>query len=203
MNDTPTNDRKPTIASVLGEGRSQFKQALNWRNPMSLGVAAFLLIGVVVLLGSWGSGSKASFTTESVMRADLTAIVTATGTVQPTNQVEISSELSGTVRQVLVDFNSTVKIGTLLAELDTDKLKASVASSIAKLASAKAKVINAQATLLETKVVYARKLALAAKQITSEQDADAAKAAADRATASVASAEADVAVAEADLQLAR
>ena len=53
--------------------------------------------------------------------------MTATGTVEPTNQVEISSELSGIVRQVLVDYNDRVTAGQVLARLDTDKLQAEVA----------------------------------------------------------------------------
>jgi HlyD family secretion protein len=51
-------------------------------------------------------------------------VVTATGSAQPITQVNISSELSGTIRKVNVDFNSPVKVGQPLAELDTDKLKA-------------------------------------------------------------------------------
>ncbi len=68
------------------------------------------------------------YDTKAVTRGELTVIVTATGTVQPTNKVDVSSELSGTVRKVLVDYNSNVKAGQILAELDTDKLKATVDS---------------------------------------------------------------------------
>ena len=48
---------------------------------------------------------------------------------QPTNTVEVSSELSGTVRSVLMDYNSQVKIGQELAQLDTDKLKTRIISA--------------------------------------------------------------------------
>lgn len=198
----PKSFERPTIEAVLAQGRRlRVTSFSSWQWVLLAGVAALLVVAAYTLFFGARSAGDAKYVTERAARGDLTAIVTATGTVQPTNQAEISSELSGIVRQVLVDFNSEVKIGTVLAELDTDKLKAIAASSRAKLASAKAKVGNAEATQLETKLVYERKLALVAKKITSEQDAEAAKAAADRAVAAVASAEADVGVAEAELQL--
>jgi len=192
---------RPTIEMVLGQGKTAKSRFLSWRNALMMGLALVVLGSSFYLLFGASTQNTAKYVSQPATRTDLTAIVTATGTVQPTNQVEISSELSGTVRQVFVDFNSTVTVGTLLAELDTAKLKATVASSRAKLASAKAKVGNAKATLLETQKVYERKTALAARRVTSQQDLEAAQAAADRATAALASAEADVGVAEADLLL--
>ena len=148
-----------------------------------------------------GSSTQQSFVVEPASRVDLTVIITATGSVQPTNQVDVSSELSGTIRSVFVDFNSPVKVGQVLAELDTDKLKATLNSSRAKLASAKAKVLDAEATLVEKKLVYERKKTLATSRVSSQQDLDTAKAAYDRAIAGVESAKADVGVAEADVEL--
>lgn len=187
------------MEAVLARGRPRFSWSLSWQNALAAVGAALVLGGAYFYFLAGGSGSTVSYVTEPITRSDITAIVTATGTVQPTNQVEISSELSGTVRQVNVDFNSVVKIGTVLAELDTDKLNATVASSRAKVASAKAKVGNAKATVIETANVYERKLSLSSKKFASIQDTEAAKAASDRAVAAVTSAEADVAVAEADL----
>jgi HlyD family secretion protein len=60
--------------------------------------------------------------------------VTATGSIQPTNKVDISSEMSGVIRSVKVDFNSSVKVGDVMAELDRSKLEASVAAARARLA---------------------------------------------------------------------
>ena len=73
----------------------------------------------------WSShGTTVSYTTSQLKPGDLTVIVTATGSVEPTVQVDVSSEQSGTVREVLVDYNSEVKKGDVLARLDTDKLSA-------------------------------------------------------------------------------
>ena len=91
------------------------------------------------------------YKTQEVQRGDLTVIVTATGTLQPTNEVDVSSELSGIIKTVEVDYNSKVKVGQLLARLDTSKLEAQVTQSKAALESAKAKVLQAQATVRETR----------------------------------------------------
>ncbi len=148
-----------------------------------------------------GKSNSVRYTTEPVERGALIVIVTATGSVQPTNKVDVSSELSGTVRKVLVDYNSAVKAGQTLAELDTDKLNATVQSSRARLAAARAKVADAQATILEKQRDLTRKKLLADKKITSTHDFDLAQAAYDRSVAALASAEADVGVAEAELKL--
>jgi HlyD family secretion protein len=89
----------------------------------------------------------------------------------------------------------------MLAELDTDKLKATLNSSRAKLASAKAKVLDAEATLVEKKLAYERKRTLATSKTTSQQDLDTASAAHDRAIAALESAKAEVGVAQADVEL--
>jgi HlyD family secretion protein len=115
--------------------------------------------------------------------------------------VDVSSELSGTVRAVFVDHNSTVKVGQALAELDTDKLKATLNSSRAKLLAARAKVLDAEATLIEKKIAYERKKTLATSRVSSQQDLDTAKAANDRAAAAVESTRADVGVADAEVAL--
>jgi HlyD family secretion protein len=167
---------------------------------------AAITAAVVVLVGYWllvgfGSAGQVRYLTNDITRGDLTVIVTATGTVQPTNTVDVSSELSGVIRKVLVDYNASVKAGEPLAELDTDKLKAQVDHANATLNAAKAKVDEAKATVAEQKLTYERKQHLLARQATSQQDLDAAKAAYDRAIAGLGSAKAQVAVAEADLRV--
>jgi HlyD family secretion protein len=77
--------------------------------------------------------------------------VTATGTVQPVNQVDVGTEISGTIRTVEVDYNDRVKVGQVLARIDTDKLQAQVLQSQSTLESAQAKLIEAQATVVEVR----------------------------------------------------
>jgi HlyD family secretion protein len=200
---TNSDDRRQTrdIQDVLGRepasaGRQWLWRTLRWT---SAAIAFFLVAGIVWWFGN--GTNLVTYVTEPVTRGDLTVIVTATGSVQPTEKVDVSSELSGTIRKVLVDYNSKVRAGQVLAELDTDKLKAQVKSSRAKLAAAMARVKEAEATVVEKERDFDRKKRLADTRAISTQDLDQSQAAYDRAQALLASARADVLVAEADLEL--
>lgn len=176
-------------------------------HPSSSRVLKWTALLVISGLAVWAAASLRSspestrYVTDPATRGSLLVTVTATGSVQPTTKVDISSELSGTVRKVNVDYNDAVTIRQVLAVLDTDKLKASADSSRAKLTSAKAKVTEAQATVTEKEREFSRKRALADKHVASLQDLDAAQAALDRAKAALDSARADVGIAEADLAI--
>ncbi|MDP2121807.1 MAG: efflux RND transporter periplasmic adaptor subunit [Hoeflea sp.] len=152
----------------------------------------------------WSAASRTSlpaYVTETVGRTDIVVHVTATGTVQPTGQVEISSELSGTVRSVEADFNDLVKKGQILARLDTDKLEANVELSRASLTASQARLAEATATFDETRDNYDRAVMLEQKKVTTLEGLLKAKAAHDRAKAAVKSAEADIRVSEANLKI--
>ncbi len=172
-----------------------------WIRAVAVGVLIAVLAGAVALYLSWRNGDGLRYVTGTAHRGDLEVIVTATGSIQPTTRVDVSSELSGIVRRVLVDFNSAVTAGQVLAELDTAKLLATVENSRAKLAAAQAKVAEAEVTVRESEREYARKRSLAGSRITSERDIDIARAVHYRATAVLESARAEVGVAEADLRL--
>lgn len=190
------------IEAVLGKGADGMMAA--WRRRMWPAILLLLFLGgmaAYLLLGDGGASDRVRYRTDPAKLGDITVIVTATGTVQPTNTVEISSELSGIIRTVAVDYNSEVKAGQTLAELDTDKLRATVDSSRARVNAAKARVAEAEATVIEKKQDLARKQALAERQIVSVQDLDIAHAAYERAVATLASAKADVEAAQADLKL--
>ena len=136
----------------------------------------------------------------AVTRGELTVKVTATGTLQPLNQVDVGSELSGMVEEVLVDYNDTVRRGQVLARLDTQRLEATAVQARGSLASAEARLREAEATAIETGLKTGRCAKLAEKQMCSKDDLDASRAADARAQASVASARAEVAVAKATLE---
>jgi len=198
---TPTPD-KLDIEAVLGLDAPGNESA--WQNRRWWIIAGTVLFVFAALLSVWivgGSADRLRYITETVTRGDLTILVTATGSVQPTNTVDVSSELSGTIRKVLVDYNDRVKVGQVLAELDTDKLKASVESARARLLAARAKIKDAEATAMEKKLLLERKEKLATKQVSSINDLDIARAAFARAVAAVESARADAAAAAADLKL--
>ena len=187
------------VSAVLAGGR---KSGLRRRLVAIVAVVVVVLGGLGAWLMSGSGGPSVVYTTQPVTQGDLTVTVTATGTVEPTNQVAISSELSGTVRSVGVDYNDTVKKGQVLAQLDTDKLNANLALAQATLAARRADVEQSQATVVETDIALKRAADLAARNVSSQSTLDSAKADGDRAKAALASAEANAKIAEADVTLA-
>lgn len=163
-----------------------------------LGVLALALLAYFGWPSS--SGTALGYETRVVKTGDITVTVTATGTLQPMNQVDVGSELSGTVDEVLVDYNDRVVAGQVLAELNTDRLAADVVEGRASLASKRAKLQEARATVLETRLAFERCEKLAARQLCSGEELDTVRAKAVRAKAVAASAEAEVAVAKATLE---
>lgn len=124
-----------------------------WQRPVFWGglVAVIVLgAGAYFWLGSKQAAKMPVFVSEPVVRGDLSLSISATGTLQPTRTVEIGSELSGTVANVLVDVNDFVKAGQVLVELDTANLLDAVARAKAALASAEANVKQAVATVTES-----------------------------------------------------
>jgi HlyD family secretion protein len=159
---------------------------------------AILIFGIGMFLFV-GNGGDSRFKTAEVMRGDLTVVVTATGVLEPVTQVEVGTEISGTVESVEVDYNDRVKVGQVLARLDTDQLEARARQSQAALNLARAKVDEARATVEETKKRRDRMHQLALKNLCSKEECDAADAAYARAVAALASARAQVTQARAQL----
>jgi HlyD family secretion protein len=168
---------------------------------------AWWLAAVLALLagaGWWGfqmqaGGPQVSYETAPATRQTLVVKVQATGNIQPTTEVEVSSERSGVIRTVNVKANSLVKTGDVLAELDTERLEAELTRVKASLAAAEARLADARATLTEREIVFNRAERLSKQGISSTQDLDTARAARSRAAAGVLAAEADIQVVKAEL----
>jgi HlyD family secretion protein len=169
-----------------------------------LGAGAVLAaVALFLMRAVGGNAERVSYTTEPARRGDLTVSVTATGTLEPTNQVDISSELSGIVRSVEVDYNDSVSIGQVLAQLDTTRLDAQVLQSKAALDSAQARVTEADASQKEAEAQLARLRRvheLSGGKVPSAQELTAQEAAVARARAGAASARAAVTQARATLE---
>ncbi len=196
----PQSDVAKTLGIDHTSGRG--KRLKRW-----FAVALLVIVGVsTVMIIWWRVADKSNTTqykTQEVQRGDLSVIVTATGTLQPTNEVDVGSELSGIIKSVEVDYNDRVKVNQILARLDTSKLEAQVTQSKAGLESAKAKVLQAQATVRETRsklTQLQRVWELSNKKVPSQSELDAAEAAFDRAKADKASAKAAVSQAQATLE---
>lgn len=189
------------LAAVLAASAKRGK-GRRWRGRLIAAAALIAFAGTGAYFYTGRSGNGYSYATQPAKRGDLTILVTATGSVQPTEQVDISSELSGTVRDVNVDYNSEVKSGEVLAVLDTNKLEADVKSSRAKLDSAKANVLKANADLLSAQVSLERLRSLVRGSVSTQQSLDDATYKYESAAATKQINEAEVLSAEADLRLA-
>lgn len=168
---------------------------------------AAVLVAAAVVAGGWFllrgnlTADKVQYDTATVSRGDFRVTISATGTVEPTNLVEVSSELSGTLKTVEVDFNDEVEVGTVLARLDTTKLEAQVAIAKASLDAAIARVAVAQASLDTARANYEIMRDLEARGVTTHQDLVAQQASFSRAQAELQSAQADRSLSEANLDL--
>jgi HlyD family secretion protein len=174
-----------------------------WRRP-ALWLAALALLLLAAGFYYWQlqkeTGAAPVYVTEAVRRGNLTLTVTANGTLQPTLAVNIGSELSGTVKRVLVDVNDLVKKGQVLVELDTAKLSDQVLRSRAALAAAQAQLAQSTATVTESRSTLARfedVARLSGGKVPSATELDTARANVARALANEASARANVADARA------
>lgn len=122
---------------------------------ISSALAKKVLLGLMLLLGFgaaayfWQQGQQAKpkWVTATVDKGAIVQRVSANGTLNPVELVNVGTQISGTVRSLLVDFNSQVKAGQLLAELDPSILEAQIRASEANLASARATLRNAELVL--------------------------------------------------------
>lgn len=89
-----------------------------------LGAAAFAVKFFV--FDKKGQSREVSLVTAAVTQADLSTSISATGSLEPVDQVEIGTQVSGDISKIYVDFNSKVKKGQIIAELDKSKLKATL-----------------------------------------------------------------------------
>jgi HlyD family secretion protein len=190
---------EPDIKETLGMNHSPiFSKRL--KRYIVVALVAFFAVGTVIMWKNAGKTAAPQYKTEKVQRGDLTVIVTATGTLQPTNTVSVGSELSGIMKSVEVDYNNRVKVGQVLARLDTSKLEAQITQSKAVLESAKASLEKAQTTLVDAKRTMNRNKELVSKGLIAQSDFDTAETNYESAVSEVGVAKAAVSQAQATLQ---
>jgi HlyD family secretion protein len=198
----PKKEPESDIISALGVETSSGR-GRRLKRIVLVGGLALLTVAVFYALKTTGKGNSIHYKTRDIERGSLTVTVSATGTLEPTNQVDVGSELSGIIKTVEVDYNDQVKIDQVLARMDTSKLQAQVMQSKAALESALAKVQDAQATGKEAADELDRLLKvreLSRDKVPSKQEMDSAKAALQRARAAEAVAKAQVSQAKATLE---
>jgi HlyD family secretion protein len=191
------------LMNKLGMDLSSSRKT-RWKWTIFVGLLIVLFIVIIIFRNKSGQGEGLSyFKTKDVTNGPLTVTVMATGTLKPTNQVDVGSELSGIIQTVEVQYNDRVKVGQVLATLDASRYEAQVNQSKASLASAEAQVLNAEATEKEAQIKLDRLKEVwqtSGGKVPSKTDIDAAEAALQRALASVATAKAQVSQAQATLE---
>ena len=140
-------------------------KAKNRKKYLISGAVVLGLLIIAFLLFSKPKVEKLELRTVEVKRGDVTKSVTATGTIQPITQVEVGTQVSGVVNKIFVDFNSEVKQGQLIAELDKTNL-------LSALSQAKAMYDNASNELKYQESVYNRQNELYKKGIITQTDYD-------------------------------
>jgi len=151
-------------------------------------VAAVLLI-LLFVVHQCGQANAAKYQTTTVTRGPLTQAITAIGTLNPVVSVQVGSQVSGNIQNLFVDFNSNVKAGELVAQIDPVLFQATVMQAEGDLASA-------QAALELARVNTSRTQVLVAKQNSSQADLD-------QAMANLHQAEANVKIKQGALDKAR
>ena len=167
------------------------------RNPSPAIVAAVVLVAAAVAAALWwrdsrGDGAESQWRTVQVERGDIRVAISATGTLSAISTVTVGSQISGQVTDVLVDFNSQVRQGDVLARIDPRTYEAQIEQGAAQIASARASLAQAQATLRNAELDYRRKADLGAQKLVAQADIDLARAAFDQARAQVASTQAQI-----------
>ena len=146
--------KEKDLAGIIADARPR-NRAWKW-----ILIACILAAGG----GAWwyftrNSAEKGApvYSTEPLKKGDIPLTITATGNLEPTNQVTVGSEISGLIKAVLVDSNDRVEKDQELARVDTTKLNQQADRSRASLLSANAKVALAEATLKENEASLKRR----------------------------------------------
>ena len=175
--------------------KEYLKSKMNKKN-----ITIVLIVLVLIFTGiSFFRKNVVSYITKPVTVETITQYVEASGTIKPINTIEVGTQVSGTVAKIYVDYNSVVKKGDLLAELDPSLFQANVDQSTAKLSNAKAAYAKASSTLNYKKNNYLRYKHLYEKNYVSKDEVELAQANYQQAQAELAAASAEVSAAQATL----
>jgi len=158
-----------------------------------IGIGAVVLVGLIAwLLSGDKKEEKVEFETAKVAKQDISTSITATGTIEPVTSVTVGTQVSGIVSKLYVDYNSVVKKGQVIAELDKTNL-------ISELNRAKADLTSAQSTLNYETANYNRYQTLFDKGLVSANDYESARLTYDKARQAVASSRESVQKAQTNL----
>lgn len=176
-----------------------------FRRPKGRSLLAIGGVAVIALAAVWffflrGGSDATPYRTEAAQRGEIVRSVSASGTLEALVTVEVGSQISGQVTQVLADYNDHVRKGQVLAILDPQNQRSAVEQSQASIQAARASVTQAQAQVALAQAEYDRQKFLFDRQIIAQAALDTASAALRTARAGVAQANAQVAQQQAQLR---
>ena len=137
---------------------SKLKQFFTW--PLRHKWWSIVIVVAVVILylifgGSAKKANKGDFVTVNITRGDMEQVVSATGEISPVNTVSVGSQVSGTIEDIFVDFNSQVQQGDILLKIEPSVLQASVTEAKASLDSAVSQRNLAKSDYIRDRSLYA------------------------------------------------
>jgi HlyD family secretion protein len=166
------------------------------------GIIIVIAISVAAFFLFRNKGNDIKFGTEKVVKGEIVMTVTATGTVNAVTTVLVGTQVSGTIKNLYADFNSPVKKGQIIAQIDPATFQAQVEQAKANLLAAKANHEKAEATLIDAKRTKERNQALFSKNLIARSDQDTAETNYETAKASVNAAKSQIAQTVAALEVA-
>ncbi|HBG93109.1 MAG TPA: efflux RND transporter periplasmic adaptor subunit [Nitrospiraceae bacterium] len=167
-----------------------------------IGIAIVIVLGIVVFFAFRKKENGLNFRTEKISRGDIVETVTASGNVNAVTTVLVGTQVSGTIKTIYADFNSPVKKGQLIAQIDPAIFEAQVEQARANLLSAKANLEKADASFIDAKRTMERNKALFSKDLIARSEVDTAETNYETSKAQINASKAQVAQSEASLKVA-
>lgn len=167
-----------------------------------IGIAIVIVLGIVAFFAFRKKENGLNFRTEKISKGDIVEMVTASGNVNAVTTVLVGTQVSGTIKTIYADFNSPVKKGQLIAQIDPAIFEAQVEQARANLFSAKANLEKADASFIDAKRTMERNKALFSKDLIARSEVDTAETNYETAKAQINASKAQVAQSEASLKVA-
>lgn len=173
---------------------------LSSRSRLVWAIAALLVLALAGYI-FWPRSNTPEYITETLSTGDIENLVTATGSLQPREYVDVGAQVSGQLKKILVEVGSQVNAGDLVAEIDTTVYTAKVEASRASLRNQQAQLIDRQAQLTLAQIQLKRQEQMQKDEATSVEEVQIAKANAQSAQAQLKSLQAQIAQIQSSLKV--
>ncbi len=167
-----------------------------------IGISVVIVLGVVLFIAFRKKENGLNFRTEKISKGDIVETVTASGNVNAVTTVLVGTQVSGTIKTIYADFNSPVKRGQLIAQIDPAIFEAQVEQARANLLFTKANLEKAEASFTDAKRTMERNKALFSKDLIARSEVDTAETNYETAKAQINASKAQITQSEASLKVA-